>query len=233
MKRRSFIKKTAVATVGIAGSSCLYGSIITNINANETINIGVIGDSISYGAWCSNAIEDLLPLYLQNITDIGDVTVTNYAVSGTNSAYWASGAGSSIDLSSHDLVLCMLGTNDLQGGVSVPTYIANMNTIDTRVSASSDIVYGIFPIFTQASVSGVTGVTTQNYAEHAKYTHGLKKFCIDNGRDFADIRRFIGANITYYGDNIHPTVEGQIPIMAAWAEGIARFMKNKTGYLQY
>ena len=199
----------------------------------STINIGVIGDSQSYGAWCSLAIEDLLKFYLQNISDIGDITVTNHAVSGTNSAYWATGTGSGVDLSSYDMVLCMLGTNDQQAEIAVSTYVTNMNTIDARISANSDIIYGVFPVFTKSDISGVTGVAAVNYEKHAKYTAALKKFCIDNGREYADVRRFIGPNITYYGDNIHPTVEGQIPIMAAWAEGIARFMKNKTGYLQY
>lgn len=43
MKRRSFIKKTAAATAVVAGSSYLYGNILSGININETINIGVIG----------------------------------------------------------------------------------------------------------------------------------------------------------------------------------------------
>ncbi|SEQ76360.1 Predicted dehydrogenase [Hyunsoonleella jejuensis] len=43
MKRRSFIKKTGIATVGIAGTGYLYGGVLSNINANSTINIGVIG----------------------------------------------------------------------------------------------------------------------------------------------------------------------------------------------
>lgn len=46
MKRRSFIKKTAAASALVAGSSYLYGNILSNINANDTINIGVIGTGV-------------------------------------------------------------------------------------------------------------------------------------------------------------------------------------------
>ncbi|WP_400077460.1 Gfo/Idh/MocA family protein [Winogradskyella sp. R77965] len=46
MKRRSFIKKTAATTAVMAGSSYLYGNILSSIKANETINVGVIGTGV-------------------------------------------------------------------------------------------------------------------------------------------------------------------------------------------
>jgi len=46
LKRRSFIKKTAAATAVFAGSSYVYGNILSNIKANDTINIGVIGTGV-------------------------------------------------------------------------------------------------------------------------------------------------------------------------------------------
>ncbi|MDU1754430.1 MAG: SGNH/GDSL hydrolase family protein, partial [Citrobacter sp.] len=196
-------------------------------------NIGVIGDSISYGAWCSNDITKLLPSFIQNSDNVGKVSITNYAVSGTSSSYWSTGEGSTIDYSSHNVVLCMIGTNDQQGGTAVAQYVTNVQTIANKIVAAGAIpVFGIFPIFTVEENSGIHGVTTANYAAHAKYTHALKKFCIQNGYEFADMRRNFGANIGWYGDNIHPTVEGQISIMASWTEAITRMLKNKKGYLQ-
>ena len=61
MKRRSFIKKTAVATAGIAGTSYLYGNILSGIKANETINIGVIGTGDRGGGLMSiiNSIDNV------------------------------------------------------------------------------------------------------------------------------------------------------------------------------
>ncbi|MEN8764785.1 MAG: Gfo/Idh/MocA family protein [Wenyingzhuangia sp.] len=47
MKRRSFIGKTALAaTATLAGSSFLYGNILSNKNLNKTLNIGVIGTGV-------------------------------------------------------------------------------------------------------------------------------------------------------------------------------------------
>ncbi|GAA4817975.1 Gfo/Idh/MocA family oxidoreductase [Litoribaculum gwangyangense] len=61
MKRRSFIKKTATVTAGIASSSYLYGQVMSNINANSTINIGVIGTGDRGGGLTTllNSINDL------------------------------------------------------------------------------------------------------------------------------------------------------------------------------
>ena len=74
MKRRSFIKKTTLATAGIAGTSNLYGNIISHLNANKTINIGVIGTGVRGGGLMSmiNGIDhvnviagcDVLPFRL-------------------------------------------------------------------------------------------------------------------------------------------------------------------------
>ncbi|MCF7561563.1 Gfo/Idh/MocA family oxidoreductase [Sabulilitoribacter multivorans] len=61
MKRRSFIKKTTAATVGIASSAYLYGNVMSNINANNTINIGVIGTGDRGGGLTTilNSIENV------------------------------------------------------------------------------------------------------------------------------------------------------------------------------
>ncbi|WP_298551437.1 Gfo/Idh/MocA family oxidoreductase [uncultured Algibacter sp.] len=74
MKRRSFIKNTAVVTAGIASSSYLYGNVMSNLNANNNINIGVIGTGDRGGGLTSiiNSIDhvnviaacDILPFRL-------------------------------------------------------------------------------------------------------------------------------------------------------------------------
>lgn len=75
MKRRSFIKKTAAATVGIASSSYLYSNVLSNMKANNTINLGVIGTGARGGGLTSiiNEIDnvnviaacDVLPFRLE------------------------------------------------------------------------------------------------------------------------------------------------------------------------
>ena len=202
------------------------------IRVKQPLNVGVIGDSISYGAWNSLDITELLPSFIQNLPHIGDTTVINHAISGASSAYWATGDGAAVDLSAHDIVLCMIGSNDIQSSVLPATYITNLATIGTNIVADGAApIFGIFPVFTSVVQSGVTGVTTTNYSKHAKYTHALKKFCIQNGYGFADMRRNFGTNLAWYGDNVHPTLEGQIPIMTAWAEAIQKYLQGKSGFL--
>ncbi|WP_299119361.1 Gfo/Idh/MocA family oxidoreductase [uncultured Winogradskyella sp.] len=75
MKRRTFIKKTAAATAVVAGSSYLYGNVLSYVNANETINIGVIGTGVRGSGLMSiiNSIDkvnviagcDVLPFRLE------------------------------------------------------------------------------------------------------------------------------------------------------------------------
>lgn len=199
------------------------------IRSKKPLNIGVIGDSISYGAWASLAIENTLPIALQNYPWAGDVVVTNYAVSGTATAYWVTQTAS-MDFSAHDVVVCMLGTNDQQSGVSVATYTANLSTIKTQVTADGpEMVFAIPPVFTATTVTG-TGVTTSQYSNHAIYTHALKKWCVSNGVQFGDVRRNFGANLNWYMDNIHPTVEGHIAYLAAIVEGLGKLLKNRNAY---
>ncbi|AJR04542.1 Gfo/Idh/MocA family protein [Siansivirga zeaxanthinifaciens] len=61
MKRRSFIKTSTTATLGVASSAYLYGNVISNLNSNNSINIGVIGTGQRGGGLISiiNSIKDL------------------------------------------------------------------------------------------------------------------------------------------------------------------------------
>lgn len=192
--------------------------------SHKPLNIAIVGDSISYGAWNSLPPEKILPIMLQNVNGIGKVKVTNYAISGTSSVQWANTINT-YDFSSFDYVLVMLGTNDQQGNVPVSSYIANLTTIANKIKADGAIpIFQVFPIFTIAEISGVTGVKTQNYINHAKYTQGLKKWCIQNNYEFGNARRNFGNNLEWYGDNIHPIEEGQISVLKSWTEVLTRVL---------
>tara|TARA_R110002033_G_C3896011_1_gene239443 strand:+ start:8883 stop:10100 length:1218 start_codon:yes stop_codon:yes gene_type:complete len=76
LKRRLFIKKTGIATAGIASSGYLYGNVLNGVGSNNSINIGVIGTGARGGGLTSviNTIEgidviascDILPFRLEN-----------------------------------------------------------------------------------------------------------------------------------------------------------------------
>jgi predicted dehydrogenase len=89
MKRRSFIKKTVAVTVGIASSSYLYGNVMSNLHANNTINIGVIGTGARGGGLMSiiNSIDhvnviaacDVLPFRLKEGISEANSNPTGYS----------------------------------------------------------------------------------------------------------------------------------------------------------
>src|SRR3546814_9756857 len=70
------------------------------------LSLGVIGDSISYGAWSSLTWPDLLHGMARNLPGIGPLTIANHAISGTSSVDWAA-AIAGYDLSAHDRVLVL------------------------------------------------------------------------------------------------------------------------------
>lgn len=202
---------------GIKTSNYVYRS-------HKPINLAVVGDSISYSAWNSLPIEKILPIMLQNINGIGKVKITNYAISGTNSGMWATTINN-YDFTSFDYVLVMLGTNDQQGNVLVDTYINNLTTIANKIKIDGAIpIFQVFPVFTTSAYSGIKGVTTNNFINHAKYTQALKKWCIKNNYEFGNARRNFGNNLEWYGDNIHPTEEGQISVLKSWTEVLTRVL---------
>ncbi|WP_203258513.1 Gfo/Idh/MocA family protein [Hyunsoonleella ulvae] len=69
MKRRSFIKKAGLTTLGVTGAGYLYAQPLSFLGANDTINIGVIGTGNRGAGLCSiiNSIEGI------NIVGLCDV----------------------------------------------------------------------------------------------------------------------------------------------------------------
>lgn len=191
--------------------------------SSKPVSIAVVGDSISYGAWASESYDVILKNALEH-AGIGTVTATNYAISGTATADWLSGGSVDIttkSLTGKDYVLLMLGTNDVQGGVSGATFEANMRTLITYIQSQGCVpVLGVFPVWTTSSVSGVTGVTTGNYTAGGWHRQIVKMLAAELGLPLADVCAHIGTNIKLYGDNIHPTEYGQIAVAAAFAEAI-------------
>ncbi|WP_298533441.1 Gfo/Idh/MocA family oxidoreductase [uncultured Algibacter sp.] len=76
MKRRLFIKKTGIVAAGVASTSYAYGSLLSDSNIYDKINIGVIGTGSRGGGLTSiiNSIDkinviascDILPFRLEN-----------------------------------------------------------------------------------------------------------------------------------------------------------------------
>ena len=88
MKRRTFIKKTGIASAGILTSSSLFGAISKVNNSNSIVNIGIIGSG-SRGAGLTSVINntdginviaasDVLPFRLQKCIRKANTKVKGY-----------------------------------------------------------------------------------------------------------------------------------------------------------
>lgn len=193
------------------------------VASSSPTSIAIIGDSISYGAWSSDSYDEIIKKTM-TASGLGDVSSVNYGVSGSATNEWLPGGSIDIDtkdLSGSEYTLIMLGTNDVQGSVSGGTFESNIRTLVSRVEAQgSKPILGVFPVFTTSGVSGVTGVSTSNYAKGGWHRQIVKWVAADLGIKVAEVCESFGTNIGLLGDNIHPTEKGQILIASAFAKAI-------------
>ncbi|MBP2651365.1 MAG: Chaperone of endosialidase [Firmicutes bacterium] len=198
-----------------------------NFQAARPLSIGIVGDSISYGAWSTLSYDAMLKAIAQNMPGIGKVAVTNYAISSTSAVSWAASIDS-YEFSSHDYVLVMLGTNDVQGAVSEATFETDLTAIAAKIAADGAVpIIGVFPVYTEAAVSKVTGVTTSYYTQGALKRSIIKRLCAANGYGMADVQDCFGSNLEWYSDNIHPTAEGLVAVAKAFAYALCRAERPK------
>lgn len=205
--------------------------------ATRPVVCSIVGDSILYGAWSPITAGDLLPAAFAALPGGGDVVVrANFAQPGTSASQWGTPGDpydiANRDFTADDYVLVMLGTNDVQGGRTPAQFETNLEYIgDEIVSQGAVPIFGVFPTFTVASVSGVTGVATTNYTRAASLRARLVRWAAASGYELAQVNDAFGANIGWYGDNIHPRAVGQAAIARSFAQAIARAQTRRAGPL--
>lgn len=225
-----------IADIGFTASWHVSGTVTLRDPVRTTrhlpqsprpLSVGVIGDSISYGAWASLPWPELLRAAAVNLPGIGPLTIDNYAVSATDSTHWAT-AVDDLDLSGHSHVLVMVGTNDVQAQTPLATFRANLAAIaDGIVAAGATPIFGVFPVFTRNDISGVVGVGAAHYEKGGAYRAAVKRFCAQNGHEMANVADAFGTCLGWYNDNIHPTVEGQVAVAKAFAAALCRAVRPR------
>ncbi|MFU8945407.1 SGNH/GDSL hydrolase family protein [Mycetocola zhadangensis] len=203
-----------------------YGKDYVPASAGECV-VSVIGDSISYGAWSAATWPELLPIALSGLPGGGEVKVRqNLAVSSTKAQNWAT-PGDPVDIKQYSFagdtyVLVLLGTND-GAARPVANFTADLSTIAAKIVADGALpVFGMFPLWTNAGLSGVVGVTPASPSQVQRLRHAILKFCVTNGYPVALVESAFGDSNRWLGDNIHPVEEGMAPIARAFAQAIAR-----------
>lgn len=208
--------------------------------SGRPLNILVIGDSQTAGANASATWPRILEQMAQHLPGIGKLSVTNMAVSGTSTGYWATQIAS-INCAPYDRVLVMLGVNNNQAAAQagLSAFLSNIVTINSKIVADgSRPIWGMNTRYTTAELSGGGGATT-NHGIFARYSAVMKDRCVTDGYELAEtIEAFgnnAGANGSFTGDispswhtdNIHPNGHGQIAIAAAFSAALSRDITAK------
>lgn len=171
------------------------------------------------------------------------VEMNNLAVSGETSAQQLA-RFNAVGVSGYDYCIAQIGINDIQGGVSPSTYIANMEAIADRCTANGvTLIAGIPTLWyprAEATPFGQTGQDTANSQNGAIYRNRLRKSMAAKGHlvTTSPIRNqglIVAKWLANAGmdpvlmDNIHPTAYGRMMMGLGSAMAIIG-AQNPAGY---
>lgn len=208
--------------------------------SGRPLNVLCIGDSQTAGANASATWPRMLEQLATHLPGIGQLKVTNIAVSGTSSSYWA-GQVASINFAPYDRVLIMLGVNDNQSlsNTGLGAFLTNVGTISSKVIADgSRPIWGLGTRYTAPAQSG-GGRTTFNHGVFARYNAVLKDYCEVNSLTLAETIETFGNNAgvdgsftgeyspSWHADNLHPNSYGQLAIAAAFSAALSRDVSRR------
>lgn len=230
--------QTASDSIVVDYPVAAYGK---NMSAGgNLLNAAVFGDSISAparGCW---------PNYARDCLDGSDgirlYNIDNYAVGGNTAAQQYT-IMQTVPIQNYNVVYIMVGTNDIQGGTNLATYLSTVQDMITYcVNNGATPIIGIPPMFYTQGQSG-RGQASVNYASGSTYRTGLKSLAYQNGLQVVETTKFLGPVLANYidtvivgnpllagdpvvVDNIHPSELTRIKLGKAFAAAtVAEFRK--------
>ncbi|WP_060788928.1 SGNH/GDSL hydrolase family protein [Geobacillus zalihae] len=224
----NFVNATGSGVWNIYWGKITYGEALKN-NVGNPLNVVVFGDSITFGEG-SISWAEYLPTFLEGQRGINKVTITNKAVSGERSDQQLTRMQST-DLTPYDMVLILIGTNDIQQGISVNTFSSNVQAmIDLAKSNGRKVVIGIPPMWISQSLTG-QGFASANYDKGSLYRAELMKLAAINNCFLADTLSEIGRigvdnHLSVLRDNLHPNTFGEILLARCFARSIISALTN-------
>jgi lysophospholipase L1-like esterase len=217
------------------------------LNGMTGINLAVFGDSITagdgaqhvYGCW-----PEQLKANFDGAAGLRIKTVQNYAVPGATT-----GAQkvlcTSLAIADANIVLALLGTNDIQGGISVASFLSSIGEmIDTCVAAGKPIIFGIPPMFYGMVQASGRGNNTLNYELGAPYRTGLMRLCASRGVKCIDTLGGLGPILATYldasfsqdplvYDNVHPSFFGRKMLAQLFGNAILGEIAKNTAVAEF
>lgn len=218
----------------VAGMSIVKGSRVMGV---QPAKIVVVGDSIT-DPRMGSSWSDFLRQYLSGVGGIQMLDIKNLAVAGDNSTSQAA-ILTSTNISGYNYCLIQIGVNDIQGGATVQTLIANIASMVNycRTNGVEPIVGIPTMWYSQADASGTgnVGAATSNREKGSPYRATLLRYLSGagvsvNAMTLSDYGAVLPALITTNGvdsvvyDNIHPTTYGRMVLGYSWAKTLIGIM---------
>lgn len=203
-------------------------------NIGDSINAAAFGDSVTFGEGTISWAEHL-PKMLEGQRGINKFTITNKAVSGNTSAQQLA-IMQATDLTPYDLILILIGINDIQGNVPISTFSANLQAmIDLAKGNNRKVVVGVPHVWISQDLTG-QGFATSNYNKGGLYRAEIIKLVAVNNIILADTMSEIGRvgvdnHLAVIRDNLHNNHFGEILDARAFARGIiCAYTQDTQGY---
>lgn len=231
---------------GIQGAGSITVSNIvkrSNVPAvqGQFLRFAYFGDSLTADSMV-NSWPSLLRDNLDGSCGIRISKNDNFAVAGASSAGQRA-VMDTVNLGSYNVTVIMLGTNDVQGGVPVSDYIANMEyMIHNALNNGNTVIVGMFPLWYTRGQAGAHGQASSNYDQGKEHRSGLLKLIASYGYTsrirLVDLTTVLGPVIADYinpalnpelaaqgldpvvYDNIHLTYNSRILVAKAFGEAI-------------
>jgi lysophospholipase L1-like esterase len=184
------------------------------------LSVGIFGDSRSsprLDCW-----PDFLPQALDQTAGLRVWKVNNLAVAGEASAAQLA-ALTAVGAAAFDVVVIDIGTNDVQGGVAVATFLSNVSSMVALCKAAGKPVILTVPDlwYTQTQAAG-GGQASTSYAAGGPYRTAILRLAAEQSVPVIDspalagpilahyVNPALGVDLTLAGDpslsdNIHPT----------------------------
>ena len=206
---------------------------VAGVLKSAPLNIGFIGDSITYGQGLSagQSPPDQIAGILTKLYKNRVVNTYNQAHGGASTADWLSGssylttAKSAFSAGGVAHVHIMLGVNDAvaAAGISAAQFKANLQNILADLTGAGYIVILSYPTF---HIVGASGIIDATYVDKLA-SYKLQIDSVINGTnvlrgDVLACEYFVLNQSEYSGDNVHPNSTGALSLAQMWARAIDR-----------
>jgi hypothetical protein len=203
------------ATGNAAGAQAAYNAVsgyAARAHVADELPIVVYGDSLMEAEGINLSVASLLPLALETALGIPRVTVTNYAISGQNTAQQRAAVDTHGAVGQR-IAIWAVGTNDIQQQTSLSAVETDVRAAITRLQTDGAMVVIEIPgMYVPQSLSGA-GFADANYDKGGKYRALLRRIAADTGCAVADTPAAQGPMSVLNAaklkrDNLHDNLQG-------------------------